>query len=141
MTNSDVERFNRSILKSIRALHSNGKVLETRVVNVHKKLHQHSHATAKQTLAELLFKMRNRTRLPQLPAKKNVNNDVVGARDEQAKRKMKTHAHKRNNAMERHVIVEDRVLVKQDKKNKRSTSFDNRHCSVAAIQCPILTAQ
>ena len=132
MANSEVERFNRSILKSIRATHSEGKCRKQELYSFLRNYINTPHATTQKTSAELLFGRRHRTRLPQLPTE-STSDDGVRNKDTEAKQKMKTYD-RRNHAATRLIKVEDRVLVKLDRINKLLTYFNNKPYTIIAVK-------
>ena len=74
------------------------------------------------SLAELLYRRNYRTKLPQLG--ESTSESEVKDRDAERKEKGKIYADKKRNAVESNIQAGDKVLMKQDKKNKLSTFFN-----------------
>ena len=140
MVNSEVDRFNRSILKSIRATHSEGKCWKQELYSFLRNYINTPHAATQKIPVELLFGKQHKTRLPQLPTESTSDDDVRN-KDTEAKQKMKTYADRRNHAATRLIKIGDRVLVKQNKRNNLSAYFNNKPYTVIAIEGTMITAK
>lgn len=84
------------------------------------------HATTGKSPAELLFNRKIKGKLTQLHA--DYRSDLeTRDRNAEVKAKTKAYADKSMNARPSDVQVGDQVLVRQEKKDKLSTSFDHHH--------------
>ncbi|CAB4021992.1 Hypothetical predicted protein, partial [Paramuricea clavata] len=73
--------------------------------------------------AELMFRKKLRTKLPEL--RENVNLDEeMRDKDREKKEKMKGYAEKRRNAKESNLSEGDKVLLRQQRTNKWTTAFE-----------------
>ena len=81
------------------------------------------HSTTGVSPAELLFGRRIRTKLPQL--QEFTVEDEVRDRDSERKEKGKVYADCKRNAQESKIQEGDKVLLRQEKENKLSTTYIN----------------
>ena len=79
------------------------------------------HSTTGVSPAEMLFGRRIRTKLPQL--QEFTVEDEVRDRDSERKEKGKVYAHCKRNAQESKIQEGDKVLLRQEKENKLSTTY------------------
>ena len=120
-----VERFNRTVEKAIRTAHVKAKdwkkTLDTFLLNYRAT----PHAMTGVSPAKLLFGREIRTKLPELStSEENAVLDGALSRDRTQKAKMKQHSDGKNQSTPSSVVEGDRVLLKQPKANKLSTTFD-----------------
>ncbi|KXJ18278.1 Uncharacterized protein K02A2.6 [Exaiptasia diaphana] len=80
------------------------------------------HTTTGVSPAELLFKRKVRTKLPDV--QEGVRDDEFKDKDSEMKMKAKLYADKRRNAEESELVPGDAVLMRQSKENKLSTRFE-----------------
>lgn len=141
--NAEVERFNKSICKAIRAANTEGIPLKQAMFSYLRNYRATPHASTKHAPFELFFGRPMGTKLPSLPAKqkKKASQKKVKMNDAKAKEKMKVYADKRRNARDSNLKVGDRVLVQQEKRNKLSTPFDPRPYEVIDKKGSMITAQ
>ena len=121
--NGEVERQNRSIMKRIRIEHASGRDWKQdllRFIAVHRST---PNATTGVTPAELLYRRKLRTKLPELD---NFSPDDLEVRDKDCKNKGKIYADAKRQACENDMKAGDSVLVQQEKENKFSTVFNPR---------------
>lgn len=119
--NGEVERRNSSIMKRIRIAQLEG-------LDWQKELRKYAtvyrgivHNTTGKSPAELLFKRKMRGKLPELTS---VDKDLeVQDHDAEKKGKYKLYADEQCKAEYSNVAVGDRVLIRQDKMDKFTTSF------------------
>ncbi|CAG2251480.1 unnamed protein product [Mytilus edulis] len=104
--NGEIERQNRSLLKRMR------------IANAEKP-----HCTTGVSPAELLFNRTLRTKLPDIQIRSHDDTEVRD-RDSQRKEKGKLYADTRRNATTNDLKAGDSVLVKQNRGNKLSTTFN-----------------
>lgn len=120
--NGEVERQNASLLKRIRIAQSEGldwKKEMRKYVTIYRSI---VHPSTGKSPAELLFNRNMRGKLPELI---EVNTDQeVCDRDTEQKAKSKLYADTRRGAQQSEVSVGDTVLLRQDKTDKFSTTFN-----------------
>ena len=119
--NGEVERQNRSLLKRMKIAQAEGKEWKTEVRKYLVAYRSTPHTTTGVSPAELLFGRKMRTKLPEL--KEESTESEMRDRDGKMKAKTKWYADKKRNAHESYLAPGDQVLVKQERKNKLSTSF------------------
>lgn len=121
--NGEVERQNASLMKRIRIAQSEGldwKRELQRYVTIYRSV---DHCTTGKSPAELLFKRKLRGKLPDIttPQRDLDTRDV----DAERKGKSKIYADIKKRAKHSDVTVGDQVLLRQDKVDKFSTTFNN----------------
>lgn len=120
--NGEVERQNASLMKRIRIAQSEGldwKKELRKYVTVYRSI---NHATTGKSPAELLFNRKIRGKLPEL-IEMHTDQEVCD-RDTEQKAKSKLYADTRRGAQQSEVSVGDTVLLRQDKTDKFSTTFN-----------------
>ena len=128
--NSEVERFNRTLEKAIRAATTEGKDWKNEINTFLLNYRATPHCTTGKSPAVLLFGREIRTKLPSLNARTlpasqaNVVDPTVLERDRCQKAKMKKYADEKRRAAPSNIKRGDRVLLKQERKNKLSTRYD-----------------
>ena len=128
--NSEVEMFNRTLEKEIRAATTEGKDWKNEINTFLLNYRTTPHCTTGKSTAVLLFGREIRTKLPSLNARTlpasqpNVVNPTILERDRCQKAKMKKYADEKRRAAPSNIKGGDRVLLKQERKNKLSTSRD-----------------
>ncbi|KAK3716284.1 hypothetical protein QZH41_004075 [Actinostola sp. cb2023] len=120
--NGEVERQNRSILKRLKIAHAEKKDWRKELNTYLTAYRGLPHPTTGVSPAELLFGRKIRTRLPQL-------SDIhveqgVRDRDAEQKARNKEYADMKRGATYSDVNIGDRVLVKQEKENKLTTTLN-----------------
>ena len=126
--NGEIERQNRSILKRLRIAQAEGKNLKSEVVRFLMMYSSTPHSITGVAPAELLYGRTYRTKLPQL--REIVVDSEVRYRDAERKRKGKIYADNKRNAVESTIQTGDKVLMRQEKKNKLSTTFKSEPFTV-----------
>ena len=121
--NGEVERQNRSILKRLQLAHAEGKDWRRELVRYMAVYRTTPHQTTGQTPAFLLMGRHPRTKLPEL-SQPTHGDEETRDRDQLMKFKSKQYADASRNAKMGEVKQGDLVLMKQDKKNKLSTTFE-----------------
>ena len=121
--NGEVERQNRSILKRLQLAHAEGKDWRRELVRYMAVYRTTPHQTTGQTPAFLLMGQYPRTKLPEL-SQPTHSDEEPRDRDQLMKFKSKQYADASRNAKMSEVKQGDLVLMKQDKKNKLSTTFE-----------------
>ena len=132
--NGEVERQNRSILKILQLAHAEGKDWRRELVRYMAVYRTTPHQTTGQTPAFLLMGRHPRTKLPEL-SQPTHGDEETRDRDQLMKFKSKQYADASRNAKMSEVKQGDLVLMKQDKKNKLSTTFEPQLllCLIATI--------
>lgn len=121
--NGEVERQNRSILKRLQLAHAEGKDWRRELVRYMAVYRTTPHQTTGQTPAFLLMGRHPRTKLPEL-SQPTHSDEETRDRDQLKKFKGKQYADASRSANMSEVKEGDLVLMKQDKKNKLSTTFE-----------------
>ena len=112
--NGEVERQNRSLLKSIRIAQAEGKLWRKELVHYLATYRTTPYTVKSVCPAELLFGRNIRSKMPEL-RETTVNNDELRDRDLEKKIKAKTYADEQRGAQ---------VLVKKKKSDKLSAKFE-----------------
>jgi len=81
------------------------------------------------TPAELLFKRKLRTKLPEIEQKENLDEEVK-EKDAWEKLKGKDYYDRKNRDKESDLDIGDKVLVRREKKNKLSTEFNPKRFEI-----------
>nr|XP_058942016.1 uncharacterized protein K02A2.6-like [Pocillopora verrucosa] len=121
--NGKVERQNRSILKRLQLAHAEGKDWRRELLRYMAVYRTTPHQTTGQTPAFLLMGQYPRTKLPEL-SQPTHSDEEPRDRDQLMKFKSKQYADASRNAKMGEVKQGDLVLMKQDKKNKLSTTYE-----------------
>jgi len=87
------------------------------------------HSVTGVTLAKLLFKRKLRTKLPEIEQEENLDEEVR-EKDAWEKLKGKDYYDRRNRVKESDLDIDDKVLVRGEKKNKFSTEFNSERCEI-----------
>ena len=119
--NGEVERQNRSLLKRMRIAQAEGKEWKKEVRKYLVAYRSTPHSTTGVSPAELLFGRKVRTKLPEL--REESTESEMRDRDSEMKVKAKQYADKKRNVQESDLTPGDKVLVKQERRNKLSTPF------------------
>ena len=122
--NGDVERQNRSLLKSLQIANVEGKNWRTELVTWLAAYRSTPQATTDATPFYLMFGREMRTKLPELRRETiEVPREEVRDRDWSNKLKCKAYADARRGAMLKSIRIGDTVRLKAEKSNKLSTNF------------------
>ncbi|CAB4041494.1 Uncharacterized protein K02A2.6, partial [Paramuricea clavata] len=128
--NSEVERFNRTLEKAIRAANTEGKDWKSELNTFLLNYRATAHCTTGKSPAVLLFGREIRTKLPSLNTSRSpastspVVDPAILERDRCQKAKMKKYADEKRRAAPSNIKRGDKVLLKQERKNKLSTKYD-----------------
>jgi transposase InsO family protein len=120
--NGEVERQNRSMLKSMKIAQSQGKNWRSELLIYLGAYRSTPHSTTGVAPAELLFGRKIRTKLPELQ-RYEVNDEEVRDRDLYKKVKSSGQMDVKRRAEKCDLELGDQVLVKADKQDKLSTNF------------------
>ncbi|XP_038060004.1 uncharacterized protein K02A2.6-like [Patiria miniata] len=129
--NGEVERQNRSLMKRIRIAHAEKKDWKKEVREYLFSYRTTPHNTTGVTPAEMMFKRKLRTRLPEVEEMARQDEEI---RDTDALRKERNRRYidKKRGAKERDLEEGDEVLVRQSKQDKLSTPFSPEPYKVVA---------
>ena len=134
--NGEVERQNRSLLKSIRAAHAEGKNWREELNKFLLAYRSTPHSTTGKSPAALLFRRRLTTKLPELvdveDEEMEVSDQGVRDRDTQRKQSNKDYVDKKFHARNREVREGDTVLLEKKKENKLSPSYEKEPYEVTS---------
>ena len=122
--NGEVERQNRSLLKSLQIANLEGKNWRTELVTWLAAYRSTPQATTGATPFFLMFGREMRTKLPELRTETvEVPREEIRDRDWSNKLKGKAYADARRGATPKSIRIGDTVLLKAEKSNKLSTNF------------------
>ena len=134
--NGEVERQNRSLLKSMRAFQAEGKDWRAELNKFLLAYRSTNHTTTGVSPAELFLKRKLSTKLPELTDVKEKETGVtyqqVRDRDAERKQLAKDYADVRRQAADRDIKVGDVVLLEKRKENKLSSSYESEPYEVTA---------
>ncbi len=161
--NAHVERFMRTIEKSVRIAYAQGKNWKTELYRFLLDYRTTPHVTTGMAPADLLFNRQIRNRLPDRDAmipdgkrgkQEGKNEDsqpdessptssreTILQRDAREKNKIKGRADERNRAKEHHLRIGDLVLLKQNQRNKLYLPWDPSPYRVTGIKGSRITAK
>jgi hypothetical protein len=123
--NGEVERQNRTMMKAIRAAQVEGKDWKRELNKFLFAYRTTPHQTTGVAPAELMFKRKLRTKLPEARTyTETYTDESVRDRDRVKKEQGKQYTDQRRHAQESDTAVGDEVLVQQRKQNKFSTPFE-----------------
>ena len=120
--NGEVERQNRSLLKRIKIAQIEKRNWKEELGSFLIMYRTTPHSTTGVSPAELLFRRKLRTRIPGIE-EFPVDDQEVRDRDSEAKEKGKLYADEKRCARESDVKEGDKVLLRQDRKNKLTPTF------------------
>ena len=144
IANGECERFMRTLGKTIRASHTYNTSWKQDMYSFLRNYRATPHATTKHTPAELFFGRKIQTKLPQSPIKTKDQKKIhkqAKMEDKQQKNKIKTYADKRRRAQQSNLKVGDKVLVRQEKRNKFTSPFDPKPFKIIKKKGSMITAQ
>ena len=122
--NGEVERQNRSFLKSMRAAHAEGRNWIEELNRFLLAYMSTPHSTTGKSPTELLFRTKLTTKMPEIvnveEEEVEVSEQAVRDRDTQRKQFNKDYVDKRFHARERNVREGDNALLEKKKENKLS---------------------
>lgn len=122
--NGEVERQNRTILKSLKIAHAEGKQWKLELPKFLMAYRSTPHSVTGVTPAYLMFGRELRTKLPELRREEIVNNEGVREADWENKLKGKIYADENRNAKPNNINTGDKVLLKNTQKGKLQTNFE-----------------
>jgi len=134
--NGEVERFNQCLGKAIQIAVSEGKVWKQELQRYLFQYRVTPHSITSVAPCELLFNRKLRGKLPSLSVQKIVNVHDTAKESEQQKQ-----VYQKRKAKYSTINVGDRVLVKQEKRNKLSTRFSTTPYTVISRTGTKITAQ
>ena len=122
--NVEVERQNRSLLKSMRIVQAEGKNWRKELVHYLAKYRTTPHTVTGVCPAELLFARKTRTKMPEL-RETTVNDDKLRDCDWEKKIKAKTYADERRGTQPNELQTADQVLLEKKKLDRLSPKFES----------------
>ncbi|KAK2578228.1 hypothetical protein KPH14_001387 [Odynerus spinipes] len=138
--NGEVERQNRSILKRLRIAHAEGKNWKEELLKFLLMYRSTPHSVTGVSPAELLFRRKLRTKLPDIEESSFVEMEVR-ERDAWRKEKGKQYYDKVHHVKENTVKPGDQVLVRGQKKNKLSTNFGSEKFTITGREGNTVTLE
>ena len=140
--NGEVERFNRTLLKAIKAAHTERKDWRKELPQFLLNYRATPHTTTGKTPAKLLMGREIRTKVPQLITEVNTP-EVSEARDRDLaqKAKYKEAGDQHDKACPATINIGDKVLLQKPRKNKLSTRFDPKPYTVKEKKGPTVILQ
>lgn len=138
--NSEVERFYKTILKTIRTCNTEGRDWRKEIFKFLLTYRNTPHCTTKKTPAMLLM---NRTLKDKLPTISHISDAFKEAQgnDQLNKQKSKQFYDEKKNVKKHLIQVGDDVMMKQDKDNKLTTAFNPNPYKVVKVEGPAITIQ
>ncbi|XP_021353566.1 uncharacterized protein K02A2.6-like [Mizuhopecten yessoensis] len=129
--NGEVERQNRSLLKSVRIAQLERKDWKTELDSFLLMYRTTPHSVTGVSPAELLFKRKLRTRIPGIE-EHSVDDIEVRDRNNENKMKGKLYADGKRNARENDLKTGDDVLLRQERQNKLTPKYQEQPYTVKA---------
>ena len=140
--NSQAECFNKPLMKAIRAATVEGRNWRKALIEFLRMYRTTPHSTTLFTPHRLLFGRDPRTKLPQTSSQeKHPDDEVVRARDNEQKQRMKEYADARRVVKHETLEPGDIVLLKQRQSNKMSTVRNPQPLIVSKQKGTMITAQ
>ncbi|KAI8506116.1 hypothetical protein Bbelb_164690 [Branchiostoma belcheri] len=128
--NGEVERQNRTLLKSIKIARIEGKDWRQEIQKFLKAYRSTPQVTTGETPYKLMFGREMKSKLPELPRETTLMNEEIRDRDYGRKLTAKEYADKKRKAVENNLEPGDRVLLRQEKKDKFSPNYQTSPCRV-----------
>ena len=138
--NGQVENFNKPLMKTIRAAYIERKDIETECYKFLRQYRATPHTVTKIPPAELMFQRTPRHVIPHIPLPCTTFDDLK-QRDSESKAKSAAYVNAKRNAKNRTVRIGDQVLLKQQKLNKLSPSFEAKPYHIIAIKGTMITVK
>jgi len=142
--NGEIERFMRTITKSLRAAVVEGKCFKQHLHSFLRAYRSTPQSTTQKSPAELLFGVPRsfRTRMPEPMDERQATPTSEEARrtDRRNKQNMKQYADKRNHASASRLNIGDKVIVLRPRTNKLTSLYDPEPYSVTKIKGSMITA-
>ena len=139
--NAQAENFNKPLLKAIRAAHAEGLKWKPQLIKFLHNYRTTPHSTTLFSPFFLLFGREPRTKLPNLTTQPHPQDQLARSQDEQAKQRIKRHADMKEMVKHRELLQGDRVLIRQNRRNKLSTKFSPVPLTVTQVKGHMITAR
>ena len=141
-SNGEVERFMKPLMKIIRTAHIERKNWKSEVYKFLFAYRNTPHATTQIPPAELVFNRKCRYTIPNngTQVDQNIHRHAEN-RIIESKKQAKLYQDNRRNAKDQHIQPGDRVIVKQNKRNKLTPNFEYQPYEVISTKGTMLTAQ
>ena len=134
--NGEVERQNRSLLKAMRVFQAEGKDWRLELNKFLLAYRSTSHTTTGVSPAELFFKRKLTTKLPEFmddgESQMGMALQQVRDRDSEKTKQAKHYADTRYHAKDRAITVGDAVLLERNRENKLSPSYESQPYEVTS---------
>ena len=141
--NAQAENFNKPLMKAVRAAIVNGQNWKQALVEFLRVYRTTPHSTTLFTPYRLLFGRNPRTKLPEVLdlSDRHADDDIVRARDDEQKQRMKEYADAKRDAKETPMERGDIVMIKRKRMNKTDTIRDAQPLTVSKTKGSMITAQ
>ena len=141
--NSEVEAFNKPLIKAIKAAHVENRPWQQEVYKFLLTYRSTPHSTTNVPPSQLLFNRQIRGTLPTLPRKHHLIDRHAEAHDnhELKKEKGRNYANQHRRTKRSFIKIGDKVLIKQGKRDKLSTNFNTTPYTIVSVNGSRLTAE
>ena len=137
--NGEAERFMRTIGKFVKTATAEQRSWKQELNNFLRNYRATPHSTTGIPPAQLLMGRNIKTKIPTIVTESN--DGKIRETDKEKKISMKTYADKKRHARESQIKKGDKVLLKQNKRDKLSTPYDPKPYEVINIKGSMITAQ
>ncbi|KAL4231673.1 hypothetical protein ACF0H5_009252 [Mactra antiquata] len=121
--NGEVERQNRSLLKRLKIAQAENKDWKKEIQKYLVAYRTTPHSTTGVPPSQLLFNRKIRTKLPDIQC--SLNDEDIRDKDMYSKQKNKTYIDNKRYAKDRSLEIGDKVLLKQERKDKLTTTYEH----------------
>ena len=128
--NGEVERQNRTLMKSVQIAHIEGKDWRQELLTFLTAYRSTPEMTTGATPFYLMFGREMRSKLPDLRREATITNEEVRDRDWSRKLSQKEYVDAKRSAVASEVEIGDKVLLRNSKANKLSPNYDPKPCEV-----------
>jgi len=128
--NGEVERQNRTLMKSVQIAHIEGKDWRQELQTFLTAYRSTPQMTTGATPFYLMFGREMRSKLPDLRREATITNEEVRDRDWSRKLSQKEYVDAKRSAVASEVEIGDKVLLRNSKTNKLSPNYDPKPCEV-----------
>jgi len=141
--NSEVEAFNKPLIKAIKAAHVENRPWQQEVHKFLLSYRSTPHSTMNVPPSQLLYNCQIRGTLPTLPRKHHLIDRHAEAHDnnELKKEKGRNYANQHRRTKRSFIKIGDKVLIKQGKRDKLSTNFNTTPNTIVSVNGSRLTAE
>ena len=141
--NSEVEAFNKPLVKAIKAAHVENRPWQQEVYKFLLSYRSTPHSTMNVPPSQLLYNHQIRGTLPTLPRKHHLIDRHAEAHNnhELKKEKGRKYANQHRRTKRSFIKIGDKVLIKQRKRDKLSTNFNTTPYTIVSVNGSRLTAE